>query len=237
MNSNNAALIVPPAVSDLATNDIRGIRPPVEIPNEWAWLWWVLAVVALAAVAAILYVWMQRKAAAVTPVKVIPPHVRARQLLDAALRFIHDPRQFCILVSDAVRLYLEERFQFHAPEQTTEEFLFELQRTDRLLHDQKLSLAAFLEVCDLVKFARLEPNESALRELHEAAMRLIDETQDYGFAATPSLAPAGSSSDVPPPPPPQPPALMPPPVLGAPAPSPPASLATTETSAQQAQLV
>ena len=25
-----------------AANDIRDIKPPIEIPNGWEWLWWTL---------------------------------------------------------------------------------------------------------------------------------------------------------------------------------------------------
>ena len=116
----------------------------------------------------------QQQRAYVPPV---PPHVRARQKLEAALLLISDPRAFCIAVSDALRVYLEERFQLRAPERTTEEFLRDLQKTPALNETQKQSLAAFLEQCDLVKFARFEPPESALRDLHESALRLVHETQ------------------------------------------------------------
>ena len=80
-------------------------------------------------------------------------------------------------MSDALRVYLEERFRFHAPERTTEEFLIELQNTNILTVQQKQSLTDFLQSCDLVKFARYEPAESALRDLHHCALRLVDETQ------------------------------------------------------------
>src|SRR5205814_663823 len=86
------------------------------------------------------------------------------------------PKPFCIAVSDAVRAYLEERFEFRAPERTTEEFLHELRKTDLLSEDQKGTLGEFLCSCDLVKFAKYEPNETKLRELYGAAMRLVDET-------------------------------------------------------------
>jgi hypothetical protein len=108
---------------------------------------------------------------------VIPPHVRARQKLEEALALIGQPREFCILVSDTIRQYLEERFDFHAPERTTEEFLHELQGTNLLLPDQKESLSEFLKRCDLVKFARYEPREPELRDLHAAALRLVEETE------------------------------------------------------------
>ena len=50
---------------------------------------------------------------------------------------IGQPREFCILVSDTVRWYLEERFDFRAPERTTEEFLYELQGTNLLTPDRR----------------------------------------------------------------------------------------------------
>ena len=81
------------------------------------------------------------------------------------------------LVSDTVRWYLEERFDFHAPERTTEEFLYELQGTNLLTPDQKDSLGEFLKRCDLVKFAKYEPGEPELHDLHDSAMRLVEETE------------------------------------------------------------
>jgi hypothetical protein len=75
------------------------------------------------------------------------------------------------------RTYLEERFTFHAPERTTEEFLRELAGTNLLLPEQKESLGNFLASCDLVKFAKYEPGENELRELHGSAVRLVEETE------------------------------------------------------------
>lgn len=155
---------------------IRPIKPPVEIPTGYEWLWWVLGGLALAVAAVWLWRWWRRRAERVPPPVVIPAHVRAREKLEQALQFIEQPREFCILVSDAVRWYLEERFSFRAPERTTEEFLHDLQRTDLLAPLQKERLGNFLQRCDLVKFAKYEPAEAELRELHAAALRLVDET-------------------------------------------------------------
>lgn len=159
------------------TNDLRDIKPPVDIPSGWAWVWWVLAALAVSGLIFWAWrAWQQRRAAAPQP-PVIPPHVRAREKLEAALALIGQPREFCIVVSDTIRLYLEERFDFHAPERTTEEFLSELRGTNLLTAAQKESLGEFLGRCDLVKFARYEPREPELRELHAAALRLVEETE------------------------------------------------------------
>lgn len=159
------------------TNALRDIKPPVDIPNSLLWLWILLALVALLTVA--FWLWRRSRSkqtqGPVTPP--VPAHVRARQRLDAALGLIDQPREFCTAVSDAIRQYLEERFNFHAPERTTEEFLHELAATELLTPDQKESLGEFLQRCDLVKFARYEPREPELHELHGSALRLVEETE------------------------------------------------------------
>ena len=159
-------------------NDIRDIKPPVVIPTGWEWLWWTLGALALAAIAFALWRWWRKQQAQVPVVPLVPAHVRARQKLRQALQLLAEPKPFCIAVSDTIRTYLEERFDFRAPERTTEEVLHELHRTDLLSDDQKGKLGEFLWNCDLVKFAKYEPNEAKLRELYGAAMRLVDETAE-----------------------------------------------------------
>ena len=167
--TNNNAV----AVAD----DIRDIKPPIEISDGYAWLWWGLIVVALLVAAWLLWRWwLNRKANIVLPPP-IPAHVRAKKKLEQALSLITRPKPFVIEVSDTARAYLEERFNFRAPERTTEEFLRELAGTKLLLPEQKESLGGFLASCDLVKFAKYEPGENELRELHASAWRLVEETE------------------------------------------------------------
>jgi hypothetical protein len=162
--------------------DIRDIKPPIVIPNGWEWLWLTLA--ALAVLGVLVFAWWlwKRKLSQVPVVPPIPAHIRAKQALAQALELITQPKEFCIRVSDTVRLYLEERFNFRAPERTTEEFLRELRATNLLTDGQKESLGQFLESCDLVKFAKYEPGENELRELHSSAVRLVEETEPSGDA-------------------------------------------------------
>jgi hypothetical protein len=159
-----------------AANDIRDIKPPLEIPNGWEWLWWTLG--ALAVLTLLLLVWryLHRRITQVSVEPPVPAHIRAKQKLEEALALISQPKPFVVAVSDTARTYLEERFDFHAPERTTEEFLRELGGTDLLTGEQKESLGGFLASCDLVKFAKYEPREAELRELHASAVRLVDET-------------------------------------------------------------
>lgn len=160
-----------------AQDALRDIKQPIEIVNVWLWvaIGAVALVIAILAIGSIVYFALRKKQVVIPPM--IPPHVRAKLKLEEALALIAQPKPFCILVSDTLRFYLEERFTFRAPERTTEEFLHELKATDLLLPDQKESLGEFLTRCDLVKFARYEPREAELRELRDSAVRLVEETE------------------------------------------------------------
>jgi hypothetical protein len=158
-------------------SDIRDIKPPLEIPNGWEWLWWTLGAVTVFVLASLVWRQLHRRMTRVSEAPPIPAHIRAKQKLQEALALISQPKPFCVLVSDTIRFYLEDRFDFSAPERTTEEFLRELSATDLLVPEQKESLGKFLESCDLVKFAKYEPRENELRELHGAAVKLVEETE------------------------------------------------------------
>ena len=177
--TNSSALtapVQPPITNGAAAPPIfhEAPKPLIYIPNGWAWVLWALAILALLAVLYFAWRWWKRKPTVITPP--IPAHVRARRKLEQALAMISEPKPFSILVSGAIREYLEERFNFRAPERTTEEFLHELQSSSLLTRDQKQSLGEFLASCDLIKFAKYEPAETELRGLYQSALRLVNET-------------------------------------------------------------
>ena len=165
------------SLSSVNANDIRDIKPPVEIPNGWEWVLAALATLAVVALIFVIWRWWQRKKTETRIEIEIPAHERARRKLQEALDYFDQPKPFCILVSDAVRLYLEERFGLRAPERTTEEFLADLSRSVALTDPQKASLQEFLTACDMVKFAKYEPRRQELESLYNSALRLIEETE------------------------------------------------------------
>jgi len=192
MNTNSALIV--PTPSPTATNAAplafqEAVKPLIAIPNFWLWVIWAGVILALGALAWVAWRFWRKKAAALRAAPPVPPHVRARRALEAALALLSDPKAFSIAVSGAIRSYLEERFDFHAPDRTTEEFLHELQGTNLLTTEQKLSLGDFLVNCDLIKFAKYEPTETELRALHAAALKLVNETE-------PRWAPAEIQSSV-----------------------------------------
>jgi hypothetical protein len=193
MNTNTAVII--PANAPAPTNAAPlkfddTLKPLINIPDVWFWVIVAVVVIILAVAGWFFWKYWRKKKSMVPVVPPVPPHIRARQMLDKALGLISEPKLFSIAVSDTIRIYLEERFNFHAPDRTTEEFLYELQSTNLLTPDQKESLAQFLASCDLIKFARYEPTETELRALHGSAVRLVDETE-------PMLAPPPIPSSAP----------------------------------------
>ncbi|HHY86742.1 MAG TPA: cytochrome c-type biogenesis protein CcmH [Verrucomicrobia bacterium] len=179
------------APTNAVTETLRDIRPPVEIPNPWLWVLWILAALLVAGLIALcVFLLKRRKSQATLSVPTVPPHIRARQRLQDALALLAQPKPFCTEVSDTIRFYLEERFNFHAPERTTEEFLHELKGTNLLSPAQKESLGEFLKRCDLVKFARYEPAQPELRDLHASALRLVEETEPQPEPAAGAAQPA-----------------------------------------------
>jgi hypothetical protein len=177
-------------ISIANATDIRDIAPPIDIPSGLTWLWWTLAVLVVIGLAIFTWLWLKRRKIIAKFVVEIPAHERARRQLEAALGLYDQPKPFCIVVSDAVRLYLEERFGLRAPERTTDEFLGDLSRSSALTDLQKESLQQFLSACDMVKFARYEPQRPELEALYNSALRLIEETEPARPPTNPNGQPA-----------------------------------------------
>ncbi len=189
MATNSSAVIVP-ATPPAPTNAVAGlkdIKPPVDIPDFWIYVWIGLGFVLLALVAFLIWRFWLKGALAPKPVPVVPPHVRARRKLKEAMAYINEPKLFVSAVSDAIRIYLEESFNLRAPESTTEEFLYALQTSNRLAGNVKGTLGDFLTRCDLVKFAKYEPTQLELEELHSVAMKIIEETEPQQATPTSQL--------------------------------------------------
>jgi hypothetical protein len=163
-------------------NDIKDVKPPVNLPDFW-WLLWVLLILAAIAVG-VYFLWRFKKApkAPVVPqIPQIPSWERAYQQLEA-LRVENLPekglyKEFFTRVADIARHYMENRFDIHAPHMTTEEFLYDLGITGHLNDVQKLALKEFLNSCDMVKFAKYAPTIKEALANFDLAKKLVDETK------------------------------------------------------------
>ena len=83
-----------------------------------------------------------------------------------------------ISLTDIVRGYLEKRFKLPASKQTTEEFLGGINQPDGPLPKvQRPFLKEFMQASELVKFAKLPPDENTLDQALGKAEVLVNETR------------------------------------------------------------
>ncbi|MBM3859108.1 MAG: hypothetical protein FJ395_05595 [Verrucomicrobia bacterium] len=153
-------------------NDILDIKPAVPIPLDW-W-WWAAALTSVAIGAALFWWWKRQQPQVVTPaVAPLTPYEIAMRALQQLREENPVIEIFYTRLSDIVRHYIEERFGLRAPERTTEEFLAEA----NLPAGQMALLGAFLQECDLVKFARHQPDASDRQRAFAAAEKFVEETK------------------------------------------------------------
>lgn len=76
---------------------------------------------------------------------------------------------------EIMKMYLDRRFQLQTQEQTTAEVL-QLAKRIPALKKQRTELKLILRTADLVKFAKGQADDIAMREAMEAAIRLVNQT-------------------------------------------------------------
>lgn len=157
--------------------DIEG---PVRI-GLWGLIGITGMVVILVVLMVILVGWLISKRKGLT--NTVDANVRSP--LEVALDRLHQlqatgsdlqPDPFVVEVSDIVRNYLEDALSVPAKEQTSEEFLQAItvkEGTPGVLKDH---MPAFLDQCDLVKFARQELAKPKRDELLETAGTVVTQT-------------------------------------------------------------
>jgi len=157
--------------------DIRDIRGPIHIPYSWIGILYIAG--ALAVLGFLIWAWRFWKNRSHLEIPRLP-HEIALERLEKARVWMNgsNAREFSIAVSDAVRLYIEDRFQERAAHRTTNEFLHHLlARSSSPLTSYAPSLDEFLQHCDLAKFARWQLAASEMEAMHASAMKFVEETR------------------------------------------------------------
>lgn len=175
----------------------RDVKGPVRLPVSRAamWMWWLGGGLGGLTIVVLLVAWLIRRARRPAPEIIIPPHEWA---FDELQRLIDDQlveqglvHEFYSRLSMIVRRYIEKRFGLTAPELTTEEFLVEVQRDTRLPFDHRGSLGGFLQACDMVKFARYEPQTAEIERAFNLARGFVTETAE-SFVGAPETVGAAA---------------------------------------------
>lgn len=160
---------------------LADIEDVVEVKANYTWAWIGLGVVCLLAAGIALGIVVKPKKSIQIQRVYKPAHEIAFELLRAiaAQKLVEQGRikEFYEKLSACLRHYIENRFQLRAPEQTTQEFLEQLKTSDALKPEHKLELRKFLEHCDLVKFARYQPNNEQINESLTMAEEFVEKTK------------------------------------------------------------
>lgn len=166
--------------------DIRDIKAPERLPDDYRRLiiWASLALAAVVLLAVSLYIWRRHRAGkGVLPQKVEPPrpaHELALEELDklreSPLLAQGDIKEFHVRASEIIRRYVEGRYFIVALEMTSFELLQDLQQGEVESENTQI-IQEFLEICDLVKFAKFLPTAAQSIELLGKAVEIVEKTK------------------------------------------------------------
>ena len=160
--------------------DIRDIKPPVELPPNHVLFYSLGFLLASIALAVLARYFLKRK----PPKPINLPRKTPRQIAEERLNDLKKQnlpgrglvKEYYTALSDIVRRYIEDRFDIRAPEMTTQEFLWCLNDSAELDDRQKTILKDFLNACDMVKFAKYRSSPAEMEQSFIFAKSLIDET-------------------------------------------------------------
>jgi hypothetical protein len=162
----------------LVIEDIEGVVDMPKAASRW-WLW-TLIVLGVAAVPAAWLLLRRRRAK--KSVRIFRPahelaYARLRALVTENLVEQGRIQEFYERISGILRHYIEDRFDLHAPERTTEEFLEELRYAQTLAPADKSVLEEFLTHCDLVKFAQHDATTEQVQRTFDLVKDFIERTK------------------------------------------------------------
>ncbi|MEI8064039.1 MAG: hypothetical protein WCH84_08240, partial [Verrucomicrobiota bacterium] len=150
--------------------DIRDLKGFVPVPHNW---WWLVLAVAVVVLAGWLSWWWVKRLRRHGPTATAAPPPSPLEVALAALQRLREVNlpvaEFYTRLADIVRQFIEGRYDLHAPDRTTEEFLAEAS----LPEQQMALLRVFLHEADLVKFARHRPGKDEMDCAFVAAEKFV----------------------------------------------------------------
>ncbi len=173
---------------DLEKDKPFDIKPPRGIPLKFGEIggWFALAagIAALIALGIWLSVRYRRYIPFIGQKPQVPPHIVAIQQLEALkhqkLPQNNKHKQYYSGITDILREYMKGRFGISAMEMTTDEILaaVEAPRKEGLVDNRRYAdLKNILKTADLVKFAKLVPDDEETEAAYYGAYYFVEETK------------------------------------------------------------
>ncbi len=166
----------------VASEGLRDVKSPVYFPSNYFYFLVALFVAFIAAL--IVFIYLKRRQgnkAEDLPVDMRLPWEIANDQFEGLEKssYLQEGRfkEYYSELSGIIRLYFENRFNIRAPEMTTEEFLWSLERSRDLTARHKEMLKKFMVSCDIIKFAKHIPLIDEAEESFQFARQLVEETK------------------------------------------------------------
>ena len=153
-------------VLDADANDIRDLKSVVEIPDQIQWYWWVITLIFVLVIGTVVLIYVsyrrkRRDASVVESQQILTPEEIALSELD---KLVYNDwlvkgrlKVHYTILSEILRRYLCARYQITAMEFTTNELIRALKKIN-LETKQIMAIQLLFEECDMVKFAKFNPD-------------------------------------------------------------------------------
>lgn len=176
---------------------LADVKGPASLPIPWSMqlLWWGLGALAALAIVGLFVHWYRKRPKPISMAAPIPQlsaydwAKRELQLLVAEdLMAKGRVQEFYYRINGLLRQYIERRFGLSAGEQTSEEFVRDIQSADLFDARQRETLCAFVASCDPVKYAKQQPTPDDVEWVLAAATDVIESTRHDAFVTANSTA-------------------------------------------------
>ncbi len=163
--------------------ELADIKQPMRAPIGWSDIWpWLFGILILALIIYLLikYVFNKKEEVKIKkPKMIIPADITALKQLtaleDAKVWQAGNIKEYHTEISEIIRRYTENRFDFIALELTTDEIISELK--DKVDNEQLASITILLQRADLAKFAKSKPDENENKESMQIAKNFVGKTK------------------------------------------------------------
>lgn len=185
-------------------NSLRPMHDVADNPFSWQeWLpLYALSILALLLIAVVcfLYIRLKQNKPVINRVKIVKkqlPHEKALQTIASIkaeqLDKSEDQKAYYTKLTDALRLYLQERFGINAMEMTSQEILGRLQKEEN--QDKMNELREVFETADLVKFAKYATLNNEKDLYLTSVVNFIDSTKQTDKPNVERVEPALSANE------------------------------------------
>jgi len=181
----NPVNILVKTVDTDAQNDIRDVKDPIRIPQDWLVIIIIILVLVIAALASFFGYRYYKKKHPPQEQKEVKIRVLPYQKALTNLHELEDKKlwqqgmikEYHTEVTGIIRDYFEERFHFQALEMTTPEIMDSIKS-----REVKIEVIAkteqFLANADMVKFAKFQPMPTVNESMMKEAYFIVDNTKN-----------------------------------------------------------